>query len=111
MKSEIDINKYTAHKHAGKFVGETAATEYFWEQMLNGDGETIFADQTCEENLDYEPIDSAEIFFINADESEAFDLPIGHVFMVREDGQGFVYGSVHAKRSEAEAKFRNWLGL
>ena len=31
-------SKYTAHQHPGKFEGESAATEYFYEQMLNGDG-------------------------------------------------------------------------
>lgn len=112
MKTQIDPTKYTAHLHPGKFETESSgATEYFHEQMLNGDGETIFADQVCNEELDYEPIDSATIFTVQADEPEAFDLPHGATFMIREDSQGFVYGSVHANREEAEAKFRAWLGL
>ena len=104
----IDTTKYTAHKHPGKFEGETAATEYFYEQMLDGDGEVIFG------NVDYEDEQAKEayIFRINADEDEAFDgCPVGYVFMIREDSQGFVYGSIHATREEAEAKFRAWLGL
>ena len=105
----IDPTKYTAHQHLGKFEGETAATEYFHEQMLNGDGETVFADQVCDESLDYEPIDSAQFFHINADEAEAFNLPIGHWFLLREDSQGFAYGTTHATRAEAEQKFQSWI--
>ena len=53
----------------------------------------------------------ATIFEITEDEAEAFDLPSDGVFMIRENSQGFVYGSAHANRDEAEAKFRDWLGL
>lgn len=107
MKTTIDASKYTAHLHPGKFEGETAATEYFHEQMLNGDGETIYVDDDNEFNDG--PV--AETFHVNADEAEAFDLPIGSTFMICGDSQGFVYGSVHAGRQEAEAKFKTWLGL
>jgi hypothetical protein len=105
----IDSTKYTAHQHPGKFEGETAATEYFHEQMMEGNGETIFADCAETDNLDDIPV--ADIFHITAEEAEAFDLPIGSTFMIREDSQGFVYGSVHDSPEQAEAKFRSWLGL
>jgi hypothetical protein len=107
MKTQIDPTKYTAHQHPGKFEGETAATEYFHEQMLNGDGETIYVNYDNEFNDG--PV--AETFHVNAEESEAFDLPIGSTFMICGDSQGFVYGSIHANRAEAEAKFKSWLGL
>jgi hypothetical protein len=103
----IDPSKYTAHQHPGKFEGESAATEYFHEQMLNGDGETIYVDYDNEFNDG--PV--ADTFHINSEEAEAFNLPIGATFMIRGDSQGFVYGSVHASREEAEKAFRNWLGL
>ena len=108
----IDITKYTAHQHPGKFEGETAATEYFWEQMMNGDGETLYSgnfDLAADEDLESEY--EATIFTVQGDEPEAFGLNHGDIFMIREDSQGFVYGSVHASRAQAEAKFRNWLGL
>ena len=110
MKSTtIDTSKYTQHKHSGKFEGETAATEYFYEQMLDGDGETIYAEDYNEQSDFAE--NSATIFRVQADEPEAFGLNHGDIFMIREDSQGFAYGSVHANRAEAEAKFRDWLGL
>lgn len=114
MKPTINPSKYTAHLHPGKFEGETAATCYFHEQMLNGEGETIYESNFIEidENEDFvEDCRKADLFDVNADESEAFDLPIGAIFMIREDSQGFVYGFVHANRAEAEAKFKSWLGL
>jgi hypothetical protein len=100
----INASQYTAHQQPGKFEGESAATEYFYEQMLNGDGETVFPDidgDIC--------ANSAELFHINADESEAFNLPIGHWFLLREDSQGFAYGTTHATRAEAEQKFQSWI--
>jgi hypothetical protein len=114
MTTSINPANYTAHLHPGKFEGETAATEYFHEQMLNGDGEAIFAEIPVADGPDdftYDEDAQADIFFIDADESEAFGLPIGACFMIREDSQGFVYGSVHANRDEAQAKFNSWLGL
>ena len=100
----INPTHYTAHLHPGKFEGEQPETEYFYDLMLEGDGETLFPDidgDIC--------ANSAEVFHINADEAEAFNLPIGHYFLLREDSQGFVYGSIHASRTEAEAKFQSWI--
>lgn len=110
MKTTIDTSKYTAHLHPGKFEGETAATEYFYEQMLNGDGETFDPvpiadgpdDFTCEDS----PMGT--LFHINAEEAEAFNLTIGNWFLLHEDSQGFVYGSEHPSRQAAEHKFNEW---
>lgn len=101
----IDISKYTAHLHPGKFEGEIAATEYFYEQMCNGDGERFSLDVY---GMDDEP--SAELFKIDAKESEAFSLPLHSWFLLREDSQGFALGSVHPTREDAEAKFKSWIG-
>lgn len=106
----IDPTKYTAHEHPGKFEGETPASEYFWEQTMNGDGETVYAEVPAEE-CECECWPQAELFHIDAEESEAFDLPIGHWYLVREDSQGFVIGSVHETREQAERSFRKWHGL
>lgn len=105
MKSQIDPTKYTAHLHPGKFEGESAATEYFYEQMCNGDSETVFGSAEYED----ESAITAEVFRINAEEAEAFDLPIGHWFLLREDSQGFAYGSSHPTREQAEQKFQSWI--
>ena len=95
----IDASKYTAHKHPGKFEGQTAATEYYWEQMLEGDGETLYPDYP-EEDYDC-PI--ATVFHVNAEEAAVFGLTIGATFMICDDSQGFVCGSEHKSRDEAEA--------
>jgi hypothetical protein len=105
----IDPTKYTAHQHPGKFEGETAATEYYYELMLDGDGEGIYAPAASEDEDAYS--NSATLFDINAEEAEAFDLPIGHWFMLREGSQGFVMGSSHESREAAEKAFAAWLGL
>lgn len=107
----IDTSKYTAHQQPGKFEGEDAATEYFYDQMCNGDGETIWPatiGDADDSGMNDEP--SAELFRIDAEEAEAFGLPIGHWFLLREDSQGFAIGSVHATREAAEQRFADWVG-
>jgi hypothetical protein len=68
----IDASKYDRNKHPGKFEGESPATEYFYEQMMNGDGETIYADYETNEydEKEYNEEDGphAELFHINAEE-------------------------------------------
>lgn len=110
----IDASKYTAHKSPGKFEGESPATEYFYEQMLNGDGERLYVyggddDQTEADRADTEEA-SAELFQVNAEEAEAFGLTCGHWFLLLEDSQGFVCGSEHATRAQAEQRLRDWFG-
>jgi hypothetical protein len=103
----IDPNKYVRHLNPGKFEGEGPETEYYYELMLEGEGETVFG------SVEYEDESAAEaaLFHVNAEESEAFDLSIGHWFLLVEDSQGFVIGSCHESREEAEKAFRNWLGI
>lgn len=109
----IDASKYTAHTRPGKFEGEMAATEYFYEQMCNGDGETVYAPSEDSDDIDdgADGWPCGELFRIDADESEAFGLPIGAWFLLREDSQGFAYGTHHETRELAEQYFRHWLGL
>jgi hypothetical protein len=107
---KIDPTKY-ASTGPGKFEGEPPATKYFYEQMLNGDGEDINALVPTADGPDdftYEDGPTASLFHINAEEAEAFDLPIGHWFLLFEDSQGFVYGSTHATREEADTTFQDW---
>lgn len=110
----IDASKYDACRRPGKFECQSPATEYFYEQMCNGDGETIYAavapdgDNADEDDYGDEP--SAELFQIDVAESEAFGIPHGQWFMLCEDSQGFALGSVHATREAAEKAFTNWTG-
>lgn len=106
----IDISKYTAHKTPGKFEGESPATEYFYEQSLDGVGETIYCATPETEDEDLFDLPNAELFRVHADEAEAFGLPIGATFMLREDSQGFVYGSIHGNREEAQRRFNRGEG-
>jgi hypothetical protein len=88
----IDTTKYTAHQHPGKFEGETAATEYFYEQVLEGNGETLERGYpNGEDDFDVEEVDT--VFQITAEEAEAFGLSVGAYFVITEDSQGFVYGN------------------
>ncbi len=96
----IDTSKYTAHNRPGKFEGEGPETEYFYECMLDGDGE----DLQSEESLVL-----AALFQISAEEATAFALFCGDWFLLREDENGFVYGSTHKTREAAEARFAGWV--
>jgi transketolase C-terminal domain/subunit len=46
-----------------------------------------------------------------ADEAEAFGLHIGWWFLLKEDSNGFAYGTEHETKLEAEKHFRSWLGM
>jgi hypothetical protein len=64
----------------GKFECEPNYTPYYWEGVLEGDGEDhVFADD-----------DIVTTFCVDAYESEAFELPIHSWVMVWETDQGFV---------------------
>lgn len=104
----IEASKYVAHLSPGKFEAEPPATEYFYEQMMNGDGEAIFP--PGEDDADSEPGYCATLFHISAEEEAAFALTCGHWFLLREDSQGFAIGTEHATRAEAEQRFNDWAG-
>jgi len=105
----IDANKYTAHKSPGKFEGESPATEYFFAAMMDGDGENIYPSDI--EDTDEEDARYATVFHVDAEEAEAFDLPMSSVFMLREDSQGFVFGSSHADTDAAQSRLDSWYGV
>lgn len=107
----IDATKYTAHKSPGKFEGESPATEYFYEQMCNGGGETIYVCTATDAEEMVESDMCADLFQIDVEESDAFGLPLHHWFLLREDSQGFAIGTVHATREEAEQRFNDWAGV
>jgi hypothetical protein len=109
----IDVSKYQ-NGGPGKFEGEPPQTGYYWEQMLNGDGETIYAyggddDQT---EADFADTDEAcaDLFQVDAEESEAFGLPIGSWQMLWSDSLGFAYSQNFPTREAAEDEFNSWYG-
>lgn len=82
----------------GKFEGEPIHTVYFWGWMLNGDGDTTYAD--CEhaksgEDCDCELEHEYTTFHVTAGDVEAFPVTLagmaGRDIAVREDSVGFVY--------------------
>lgn len=105
----IDTTQLTAHTHPGKFEGESPATEYFFNAMLDGDGETIYPSDI--EDTDDEDDRYATVFHVDADEAEAFELPAGSVYMIREDSQGFALGSSHPNMGSAQRKLDAWYGV
>lgn len=89
----------------GQFEGEEWFAPYYWNLTMNGEGETIFAD--TEEDADETP--GADLFHVDAEESDAFDIVCGRWILVRKDSQGFVIVTDHETREEAEKRFADWL--
>ena len=112
---DIDVSAYKRQvKGPGQFEGEPPETAYFYDQWLNGDGESYspdMGDDDDDEGDDYGDTPEATLFQISAEESEAFDLEVGDWFILWEDGQGFVYGNSYESRTEAEESFDEWLGV
>ena len=102
----IDVQMYeqmVADSTPGRYEGETAATAYFYEAYLNGDGEGL---------------DDYSLFSVSDEEREAFGLDfnvaidgravpaafLGLYFLVRQDDNGFIYG--HSATVEMVAELR-----
>lgn len=68
----------------GKFEGEPAWVEYFWNEGLDGGGTDISVG-ICDESWA-----NAWYFEADADEAERFGLKVGESIMLVEDGQGFI---------------------
>ena len=97
----IDASKYDRCKHPGKFEGCEPYAEYYWEQALDGCSEDIGDGET-----------SVDLFQVDAEESEAFELPCGGWVWVAEDSQGFVVAEgPFESRERAEEIANLWLGV
>ena len=103
----IDTAKYTAHKNSGKFEGETSATEYFWELVMNGDGEAWAPDM--DESGEGTWFD---VFTVDADEAETWpeEFKVGDTVIIWECPQGFVTLCAYGTRKAAEWHVKSWLG-
>jgi hypothetical protein len=96
----IDIKQYQS-PGPGKFEGEPPETAYFYDQWANGDGE-----DHCPTATDNETGTMYTVFKVDAEESEAFDLPVGAYVVLWEDPQGFVMTHVI---NESHAKAIAWI--
>lgn len=100
----VDINRaYWAERvqGPGKFEGEQPETAYFYEIcLLNSDGESL----VVESDMDY----SADLFIVDGEESDAFDLDCGSVFVLVENSDGFVFGRGFSTETEAREWFSEW---
>lgn len=87
----IDIDKYRAEvQRPGKFEGSAPYAPYFYDAMGNGESHYVGGDPETGEGAE-----EYEVFQVDAEESEAFDLPIGAYVVTFEDSQGFFYADVY----------------
>ncbi len=93
----IDITQYTAHLSPGKFEGEPAASEYFYDRMLDGVGETLYSEDS-----------EGALFKILDEEAKVFDLYVDGWFLLLETDNGFVYGMNYQTREDAINAFLTW---
>ena len=101
----IDVKKYEKLTEGpGRFEGEKPETAYYWEQVMEfGDGEPIYVSYEDEgdPDEDFHGI-TFDLFEVDADESEAFDLGIGDYLLLWTDSQGFIMTHTFDTRGEAE---------
>ena len=104
----IDTEKYTAHKNFGKFEGETSATEYYWELVMNGDGESWLPDM---DEDDYGT--NFDLFTVDSEEADTWpdEFKIGDTVIIWECPQGFVTLCAYGTRAAAEWHINSWLGI
>jgi hypothetical protein len=106
LAADAGMQFYPRYSHwvaaRGQFEGQQWWAPYYWDCVMEGDGETLCGDQ--------EECTTAELFTVDADESEAFGIDCGATVMVRQDSQGFVLCTVHASHDEAEKIYRSWIG-
>lgn len=94
----IDVAKYQEQcKGPGKFEGESAACPYFYEQWVNGDGESWF------------PEIEVTIFTASVEEQEAFNCLAEVGFFV--DSQGFVIFKESMSRKGLSGMWSDYFGI
>ena len=102
----IDATKYQEQvKGPGKFEGEPAETTYYWDRMLEGDGDSVARWSDDDPDGECEPVFDGELFEVDCEESEAFDLPIGSYVVLWTDSQGFTM----SKNFETREAVDSWI--
>ena len=74
----------------GKFECEPEWVPYYWDLVMNGEGEDV-AEYTDDGEIAGE---IAYRFTVDSDEADAFGLECGATVEVFQDSQGFVIGTV-----------------
>lgn len=82
LQKEYDTNKIGIIVNPGKFEGETLATPFYYDIMLNGEGDVI-------------EIDTSDRLTFDISDRE-------NLVVVHETNDGFVYLTWHETREEAE---------
>ena len=77
-------------QNPGKFEGEPIHTVYYYELMMDGEGEDIYADGVAAEDAEPEYTQ----FIVDSDESDVFGLCVGSEVRVWVDSQGFVVSNI-----------------
>ncbi len=109
----LNPQDYTGHVTApGKFEGEARATLYYYELIMNGDGEDI-----TPQHSDGEPVSeglSLVRFVVDGEEAAAFgkdaQIECGDIVIILEDGLGFVSMLAFASDDAAEHWMYEWFG-
>ena len=89
IRAEYDVQDGII-RNPGKFECECEWVPYYWELVMNGEGEDL---------SDYD--ESGEIvggivsrFVVDSEEADAFGLECGAAVEIFQDSQGFVIGTV-----------------
>jgi len=95
----IDVQAFermVADSTPGRFEGEGAATAYYWDACMNGDGEWL---------------GDFSLFEVSDEEREAFEITADCVhYLILQTEQGFIYGyeataeMVEGLREDVEAE-------
>ena len=115
MQTNYTKDQQMLHKYLlGKFEGETGATEYFWNLVMNGEGDAWFPDMG---ELDPGNDDGGgtlfDVFTVDADEANAWpdEFKIGDTVIIWECSQGFVTLCAYGTRNAAESHVTAWLSI
>jgi len=110
----IDTKKYQEMVQGpGAFEGEPPEVAYFYDLALEGQGEKFFeADIDPEWPENFEDVGIVfTMFYVDADESDAFDLNIDNIITIWEDSQGFVFHRTTENTEQAKKEAAEWLGI
>ena len=77
-------------RNPGKFEGECEWVPYYWELVMNGEGEDLAEYDEAGEIVD----GVVSRFVVDSEEADAFGLECGATVEIFEDSQGFVIGTV-----------------
>lgn len=101
MLHDVDLDSLgSLVNRPGKFEGEPLWVPYFYDQSMNGDGVTIDLDESWGSSI--------EAFQVDAEESEAFNLPIGSWIVLEFCSNGFVFGHQAPIECTIESQVRDW---